>query len=163
MIRLSSCICVWVLLALTSSTFGCSAVSSCDTSNEGNPPDPYHDGATVDGYYMSSDWSGPLLPFTAGKRYELYHGLGCTPAHLSCMVSFSAEGIVNGSIAQSAGNLCIIQHVDEELIRVQNDTCSDMYVLVTASGCTGASLDAGNDSAKVSSQGIEVSTEVDRT
>ncbi|PIE05934.1 MAG: hypothetical protein CSA75_02155 [Sorangium cellulosum] len=79
------------------------------------------------------------------------------------MVSFSAEGIVNGSIAQSAGNLCIIQHVDEELIRVQNDTCSDMYVLVTASGCTGASLDAGNDSAKVSSQGIEVSTEVDRT
>lgn len=137
-----------VALVLSILGIGCSALGPCDTSDDGNPPDPYYDGTTVDGSYMSSEWTGPLLPFTGGKRYDFYHGLGCTPRSMECWVSFSAEGVQNGSLAQSSGNLCVIQEANDEFIRVKNDTCSEMYVLVTAwtPGCDPASdPDAGSD------------------
>ncbi len=111
---------------------GCSSLNSCDTSDESNPPDPFYDGTTVDGFYMSSDWTGPLLPFPGGKRYDFHHGLESTPRSVECFVSFGSQGVENGSIAQSSGNLCVIQDVNDEYIRVKNDTCSEMFVMVTA-------------------------------
>ena len=132
-----------VALALSISGLSCSSLSSCDTSDEGNPEVPYYDGTTVDGSYMSSDWTGPLLPFTGGKRYEFHHGLGCTPYEIACWVSFSPDGVKNGSIAQSSGNLCVVQEVNDKVILVKNDTCSDMYVMVTASASCGSGSDAG--------------------
>ncbi|PKN50142.1 MAG: hypothetical protein CVU63_00135 [Deltaproteobacteria bacterium HGW-Deltaproteobacteria-20] len=110
----------------------CSALGSCDRSDDGNPDDPYYDGTTVDGSYMSSEWTGPLLPFTGGKRYKLYHGLGCTPRMLECWASFNANGIDDGSIAPPAGNMCVVQDITDKFIVIKNDTCSDMYVLVAA-------------------------------
>ncbi|MFW5738775.1 MAG: hypothetical protein ACOC1F_00270 [Myxococcota bacterium] len=134
------------LLLLASSAFACSSLSPCDTSDDANPPDPYYDGTTVDGYFMSSEWGGDWLPFTAGKRYDFYHGLGCTPRFVMCNVSFSSRGVENGSFAHSAGNLCVVQDVNEQYIRVKNDTCSEMYVMVTAEGppCDAVS-DAGSN------------------
>ena len=37
-----------------------------------------------------------------------------------------------GSIAPSAGNMTILQAVDEQIIRIKNDTCSDYYLRVYA-------------------------------
>lgn len=140
-----------LLAGLACAAAGCSALSgACDRSDDGNPPDPYYDGSTADGFYMSSDWTGSLLPFTGGKRYAFHHDLGCTPAMVNCYVSFSAEGIENGSIAHPAGNMCVIQDINDGFILVKNDTCAEMYVMVTAAGCVprgdaGAIADAGGD------------------
>jgi hypothetical protein len=82
---------------------------------------------------MSSDWTGPFLPFPGGKRYRFFHGLGTTPREMFCWASFNSTGIENGSIAQPAGNMCVIQEINDEYIQIKNDTCSEMYVMVTAS------------------------------
>ena len=111
---------------------GCSALGACDRSDDGYPADPYYDGTAEGGLYMSSPWTGPLLPFPGGKRYRLYHHLGCTPRLLECWASFNSSGIENGSIAPPAGNMCVVQEINDEFIQIKNDTCSDMYVLVTA-------------------------------
>jgi len=126
---------------------GCSALGACDRSDSENPPNVYYDGTVVDGFYMSSPWTGPWLPFAGGQRYQLFHGLGCVPRYLECWASFNGDGVGNGSMAPSAGNMCIVQAVNDEFIMVKNDTCSDMYVLVTAGGpsCGGSEVDGGDD------------------
>lgn len=131
--------------ALLVVTAGCSELSDCDTSNDGNPPDPYEGGVAENGHFMSSPWSGPLLPFPGGKRYDIKHKLGCVPYDVQCFLSFSGEGTKDSSIAQSAGNLCVIQEITDEHIEIKNDTCSDMYVLVTALA------DCGSDAGAVDS------------
>jgi hypothetical protein len=104
---------------------------------------------------MSSPWSGPLLWFPGGKRYNIKHGLGCTPRQVAIWESFSENGTSLGSIAPAAGNMSLVQSVDACEIRIKNDTCSDFFVLVTAAApdCTQAPADcsertdAGADSA----------------
>lgn len=113
----------------------CSELSDCDTSDDGNEPNVFVDGTVEEGVYMSSAWTGTLLPFAGGTRYDLEHKLGCIPREIGCWVSFGSGGTLSGSVAQSAGNLCVIQEVSEKRIRIKNDTCSDLHVLVTASGC----------------------------
>jgi len=135
-----------VCLALLSPELtGCAALGACDTSDEGNPVQPYREGTTVGGVYMSSPWNGPLLAFPGGKRYDLYHQLGCTPRLIQLWVSFAEQGAQSGSnVAQSAGNMAIVSFVDSEKLTVKNDTCSDMYLLVTATGCSD-DADAGTE------------------
>ena len=113
---------------------GCSNFGpSCSTSDDSNPPDPYAGGTTKDGAYTTSDWDGPLLWFPGGKRYDLQHGLGCKPRNVVIYLSFSEQGDKGGSIAPSAGNMSILQVVDDKIIRIKNDTCSDYYLRVFAS------------------------------
>lgn len=125
---------VALVLGFTASSlvYGCSALGPCDRSDDGNPPDPYYDGTTVEGFYMSSEWTGPFLPFPGGKRYRFFHGLGATPMEMACWTSFNSTGIENGSIAPPAGNMCVVQEINDEYIQIKNDTCSEMYVMVTA-------------------------------
>lgn len=135
-------------IAVLGSYAGCAELSNCDTSNDGNPPDRYTGGKVVDAHFMSSSWTGPLLPFPGGKRYDIEHGLGCVPYEIECWLSFSAEGTANSSIAPAAGNLCVIQEVTDTTIQIKNDTCSDMHVLVTASASCGGdagAAEAGDD------------------
>lgn len=105
------------------------------------------------GWYMSSPWSGLLLSFPGGKRYDLVHDLGCVPRDVSCFESFSENGTSTGSIAPAAGNMCLIQSVDSHKIRIKNDSCSDYFVMVTAPDCRdggvdgSTSLDAAPDGA----------------
>jgi hypothetical protein len=121
-------------LMLASMSSGCSTLNACEASDD--EPVAYKGGITADGYYLSSAWSGPFLSFPAGKRYALYHGLGCVPMHVAVWVSFSENGAGEGSsMAPSAGNMSIVEAVTEQYIQVKNDTCSDMYLLVEASGC----------------------------
>lgn len=112
---------------------GCSSFGGCDRSDGANPVTVYKEGETEGGYYMSTSWTGPLLEFPGAKRYQLHHGLGQVPRDINCWVSFHPTGIDGGSIAEAAGNMCVIQEITSEYIQVKNDTCSDMYVLVTAS------------------------------
>ena len=130
---------VVVSLILASWATGCSSLGPCDRSDDSNPPDLYDGGTVEDGSYMSSPWTGPFLSFAGGQRYELRHGLGCLPRFLACWASFSSTGISSGSIAPPAGNMCVVQEITDERIVIKNDTCSDMYVLVTAWSppCTG--------------------------
>lgn len=112
---------------------GCSNFGpSCSTSDDSNPAELYTGGTTLNGSYQTSDWDGPLLWFPGGKRYDLQHNLGCKPANVVIFVSFSEQGDKGGSIAPSAGNMTILQAVDEQIIRIKNDTCSDYYLRVYA-------------------------------
>jgi hypothetical protein len=90
---------------------------------------------------MSSPWNGPLLHFPGGKRYELVHRLGCVPREISVWESFDSQGVGVGSVAPSAGNMSLVQAVNDQTIRIKNDTCAEFYVLVTAS--CGSAQDAG--------------------
>ncbi len=134
-------------IGLLAGESGCSVLNTCDMSNE--DAQPYTSGATADGHYMSSPWDGPLLSFPAGKRYDLMHGLGCTPADVHIWVSFGENGASDGSnAAPCAGNMCTMELIDDQKIRIKNDTCSDFYLLVTASGCEpgdGGASDGASD------------------
>lgn len=140
---------VFSVLALGAlATCGCSQVAqTCDTSDNGNPSDVYDGGTVQGGTYMSSPWVGPLLHFPGGKRYDLVHRLGCTPRDVSVWLAFSQGGTSGGDLAPSAGNMSLVQVIDDKVVRIKNDTCSDFYVLVTAScgGSGGADAAAMGD------------------
>ena len=122
--------------------------AACDTTDADNPPQRYEGGAVAGNanpYYASSDWTSGLLPFPGGKRYEIVHHLGFAPAEVSVYVSFAEK---NEPITQCSGNTCVIQAVTEDAITVKNDTCSDFWVRVVASGVSPWSdAGAGPDSA----------------
>lgn len=153
------CLAALLLVVATASLAvgsGCSALATCDTSDDGSWQ-IYEGGTTSDTMYMSSAWDGPLLAFPGGKRYRLMHHLGCRPSEIAVWVSFSEQGAGEGSsIAPSAGNLSILEEVTDEHIQIKNDTCSDMYVLVTAearpSDCERIP-DGGTGDAEVLSEG----------
>lgn len=128
----------------------------CDSSDDGNPPDRYTAGIVACDAagcaYETSPWHGELLHFPGGKRYDLVHGLGHEPLDVQVYLSFSPNGVASGeqadSVALSAGNSSVIQLVNDQVIRVKNDTCSEFWVRVTASGRApdgdaGATPDAG--------------------
>ncbi len=127
---------------------GCAALGPCDTSDVGNPAQKYVEGTVEGGVYMSSPWTGPLLAFPGGKRYELVHGLGCTPRDVQVWVSFSESGTEGSTIAPSAGNMSEVQRIDSEKIILKNDSCTDMFVLVTASASCSQDGGTTNDAAE---------------
>lgn len=118
---------------------GCIAAAACDTSDDGNPPVSYEGGTTTDeGLYYSSPLHGGWLHFPGGKRYDLVHDLGFAPQDVDIWLSFSESGVgdkeQNSTIAPSAGNSAVLQLVNDKLIRIKNDTCSEFWVRVVASG-----------------------------
>lgn len=118
---------------------GCIDAAACDTSDDGNPPIAYEGGTTTeDGLYYSSPWNGGWLHFPGGKRYDLVHNLGFQPQEVGIFLSFSENGVGNdgqgSSAAPSAGNSSPVQLVNDEIVRIKNDTCSEFWVRVTASG-----------------------------
>jgi len=116
---------------------------ACDTTDAANPPQRF-EGGTVTGtetlYYTTSDWRTGLLPFPGGKRYELVHHLGFAPTHVSVYVSFAEQ---NEPLTPCSGNTCVLQAVRDDAIIVKNDTCSEFWIRVVASGPSPNSGDAG--------------------
>jgi hypothetical protein len=102
---------------------------------------------------MSTLWTGPYLPFPPGKRYKLKHKLGCAPRDIDCFLSFAERGMPDNSIAAAAGNMCLVQQVTDTEIVIKNDTCSEMFVLVTAQAP--ADCAAGADSGMAGEAGTE--------
>jgi hypothetical protein len=118
---------------------------TCDRSESGNPPVLYTEGTVVNGVYMSSDWGGEWLYFPGGMRYRIEHKLCTTPRSWSAITGFHRYG-VNGDdgecegdpdggcepIAPGAGNETEVHDVNAVDMTVVNATCSDMWLLVTA-------------------------------
>ena len=130
---------------------------ACSTADESSILDRYVEGTVENGVFMSSAWNGGWLAFPGGKRYDIEHKLGCAPREIDIWESFSEQGVSTGSIAPCAGNMCIVQLIDDKVIRIKNDTCSDFFVLVTASGPDCA--DAGAPDASGDAAGLEASAD----
>lgn len=125
-----------VLASLPSTNGGCS--TSCDDGDSYDDPPVVYDGGYRDDaltYYESDTWDGPYLHFPPKRTYDIHHGLGRRPVHVSSYVGFNdfplgSHG--NGNIAEPAGNIVIIEYVDDQFIRVRNDTCETYYLRIVA-------------------------------
>jgi len=116
---------VAALCVLVAGASGCGA--SCDTSD--NTPEIYYDGVAKDGEYASSSRLGPFLHFPGGKEYQLVHHLGFAPNRVDIDLAFTVD---DERMAASAGNSTEKRCVDEQIIWVKNDTCTEFWILVTA-------------------------------
>ena len=119
-----------------------SACGTCDT--RGQQPIEYRGGESHTAgdlpwpWYETSAAGGEYLHFPAGRRFDLMHGLGRTPEKFTSYVSFQRvpgseddSGEENtGNFAEAAGNMVVYECLDEERVRVRNDTCAEFYLRV---------------------------------
>jgi hypothetical protein len=115
------------LSILVAGASGCSP--SCDISDDVTPQ-IYDDGLANDGVYSSSSSLGPFLHFPGGMQIQLVHHLGFTPAHVNVFFGFTE---FDERYAPCAGNSCEIRCMDEQIVWVKNDTCTEFWIRVTAS------------------------------
>ncbi len=111
--------------------------SSCPREAE-DTPKRFTGGTTSSDrlYYQTNAWDEPFVDFPAGRRWALVHGLKETPIELKSYVAFKAKPLPEdgkGFVAETAGNQVLIEGVDEETIRVRNDTCEHFYLRLMAS------------------------------
>ena len=128
-LRQSAVLAFAILAAVTSGVLGCNA-AACDTSPEGNPPQRFTGGVTVDGVYQSTpSWHDGFLDYPGGKRYEFVHNLGATPPNVDVFLAFDTAA--SGGSTKCAGNTCIVA-ANDTTISVRNDTCSEFWIRVVA-------------------------------
>ena len=111
--------------------------SSCPRETDENARS-YTGGTTSpDGtFYETNAWDASFVDFPAGRRLALVHGLRETPIELRSYLAFKARALPkdgNGFVAESAGNQVLIEGVDDEVVRVRNDTCEHFYLRLVAS------------------------------
>ena len=116
-------------------------------------------GVSARNTWFSSNYHDPSAPLTVDNGYQYFppartitfvHGLGSVP-FVNITLAFSD----NGSLATGAGNESLIECMDNQIIQIKNDTCSDFNVWVQAQGsgilslktCDGDSLVSPNDPA----------------
>ena len=117
--------------------FGCE--STCPRETEAVPT-PYEAGNTnaAGTLYETNAWDEHFVDFPAGRRLALRHGLGDVPVEIRSYVAFKADPFPEdetkpGFVAESAGNQVLLERVDDEVIRVRNDTCEHFYLRLVAS------------------------------
>lgn len=115
---------------------GPSCATSCDDAVR-DPPEAVTDGTTDDSgsFYESAPWEGAYLKFPPQKRYDFMHGLGDTPDLIQVYVGFTKTPLGDdgqGNISLAVGNEAIIEEVNDEYVRVRNDTCETFYVRLVA-------------------------------
>ncbi|MCC6904167.1 MAG: hypothetical protein IT377_34685 [Polyangiaceae bacterium] len=117
-------------LLATSVAPACSA--PCETAD--SDPVRFEGGAlTADGAtYSTSPWDGPYLHFPAGRRFQIEHQLGVTPPVVLTYVAFDEHPFAGSNASESAGNQTVIERVDDEIVQVRNDTCSEFWLRVVA-------------------------------
>jgi hypothetical protein len=115
----------WLLTALVS---GC-LDNRCEQIDDA--PVRYTDGHTNTArtFYQSSTPDEPLLRFPAARSFHLEHGLGERPVDVSVFVSFFADPDKEQSLA--AGDEALIT-ITPDYIGVENNTCADFFIRVTA-------------------------------
>jgi hypothetical protein len=87
-------------------------------------------------FYETNAWDMPFVDFPAGRRWALVHGLRETPIEIKSYLAFKSKPLPEGGkgfAAESAGNQVLIEGVDEESVRVRNDTCEHFYLRLVAS------------------------------
>ena len=97
------------------------------------------EGRVATNTWFSSPYYDPSLPLSKGDTGYQYlppartitfqHGLGSLPV-VAITLAFSD----NGSLAPTAGNQAIIECMDDQVVQIKNDTCSDFYIWVQAQG-----------------------------
>jgi hypothetical protein len=128
----------WALLgmmALSDGLLGCDL--GCD--KEDDLPVPFAGGRqNLDRtFYETNDWNEPYVKFSAGRRLAIQHGLGTEP-EIFTWLAFDEEPFErdredeDGSTAESAGNMVIIQRVTDQIVQVRNDTCQDFWLRLVA-------------------------------
>jgi hypothetical protein len=109
---------------------------SCETSCDIGDGEPvrFAGGEVIGNFYQTSDFGGPLVYFPPDRRLDIVHGLGTRDLDVTVYVSFEERGSDAGRVqaAPAAGNQAVIEHVDEERVRVHNDTCAEYYLRLTA-------------------------------
>jgi hypothetical protein len=97
-------------------------------------------------FYETNAWSASFLNFPAGRRIALVHGLRERPIELRSYLAFESHPLPengDGFVAESAGNQVLIEGVDDETVRVRNDTCQHFYLRLVASTDTSPDGSAG--------------------
>jgi len=110
---------------------------SCPRESEESPK-RYTDGITSSDrtVYETNDWKGSFVNFPAGRRLALVHGLRETPIEIRSYLAFEEHPFPEngeGFVAESAGNQVLIEDVNDEFVRVRNDTCEHFYLRIVAS------------------------------
>ena len=76
------------------------------------------------------------LHFPAGRRFDLMHRLDAAPYDVQAFLSFeripgeASEDDNTGNFAQASGNQFVVECIDDERVRVRNDTCAEGYLRV---------------------------------
>ena len=114
---------------------GALGLSACDCGRESGDPVYYAGGTTVGSRYESSELYGTWLHYPAGRRYRLAHSLPQPPDEILIYLGFKEHPLrpdAGGNISPSAGNVALIEAVEDDTIQIRNDTCSEYYVRVVA-------------------------------
>ena len=86
--------------------------------------------------YETSQPFAEYLHCPGGRRFDLVHNLGVAPYSVQGYLSFErvpGEGADNdntGNFAEAAGNQFVIECIDDQRVRVRNDTCAETYLRV---------------------------------
>jgi hypothetical protein len=144
-LRDSAILAVALIVALLSCT-GCSSVSSCNRDEDTIDVDGYVNpdrtvfssvepaGRAADGGTLSNDELEMLPPYTyfpANRIVRFNVGLIDVPTDINVYLSFSPQR--DATVAPCAGNQCLIRSFNKDHIVLRNDTCSEFWVLLTAS------------------------------
>jgi len=130
----TSAACAVALIAAALSSVACQSTSTCDRTPDFAEVD---DGRVYGNTYISAlnegdftgPTSGPWAYFPPARTVTFKHGLGATPTQWAVWVAFQPHGV----LAPSAGNISILEFVDDQYIKFKNDTCSEFYAWVQAS------------------------------
>lgn len=111
-------------LALTSACLD----NKCDQIDK--EPVRYTDGHTnaERTFYQSSTPDEPLLRFPAARKFRMEHGLRETPVEVNVYLSF---GATEKKQSLAAGDEALLVLTDE-YVEVENNTCADFFLRLTA-------------------------------
>jgi hypothetical protein len=131
MLPISACVLGFSLFLL-----GCE--STCPRETE-SVPKPYDGGNTNSAgtVYETNAWDEAFVDFPAGRRIALRHRLGAIPTVYRTYLAFHEHPFPEdeakpGFVSESAGNQVLLERVDDEFIRVRNDTCEHFYLRLVA-------------------------------
>jgi hypothetical protein len=134
------------LVALTFSSAGCSSISTCSRDEDHIDVDGYVNadrtmytsvepaGQAADGGELSVDELQMLQPYThfpPNRSITFHIRLVDIPTDIHTFLSFRKDR--DATLAPCAGNQCLIKHYSRDEIVIRNDTCSEFWVLLTAS------------------------------
>ena len=131
-----------ILVVLTAlAALNVAGCGTCDTGGQKAIEFNGGNSSPADGFYETSLPFGEYLHFPAGRRFDLMHGLGVAPSNISAFLSFernpggesdddNADEDNTGNFAAAAGNQVVVECIDEERVRVRNDTCAESYLRV---------------------------------
>ncbi|MEO6600571.1 MAG: hypothetical protein ABIQ16_11895 [Polyangiaceae bacterium] len=118
--------------------------ASCSTSTCSRDEDEFtvSNGITIGNSYQSGPYKttlsapgeplkerfGPYVYFPPNRTITFEHHLGQTPLAPQIYVAFYDDG----TLAPAAGNQALLRGMDDQVIQIKNDLCSDLYVWLTA-------------------------------